>query len=158
MKLLEIVNRYSLTDVASPNTSISVFPDNSDGSLLFHWEDDETQEVFDVDAPVTINPEGSFTVTARHGGEYTFEAHVVKKVHLSDGPRDINLYDARIDTTEPNRLWLKVGKFDVLLNHTDEGIVVDVWPWVEVDAPIYPDEPLATCYAFDTDADDTISE
>ena len=67
--------------------------------------------------------------------------------------RSINLADIRLEVTEPNRLWVKVGKFDVLLNHTDEGIVVDVWPWVEPNAAILPDEPVATCYAFDSDAE-----
>lgn len=66
--------------------------------------------------------------------------------------RTIKLEDARLDV-EDNRMWVRIGKFDVLLNHTDEGIVVDVWPWVEKDALILPDEPVATCYAFDSDAD-----
>lgn len=70
--------------------------------------------------------------------------------------RAIDLKNADIFQTEPNRLWVKVGKFDILINHTDEGVVVDVWPWVEQDADIHPDKPLASCYAFDSDADEAL--
>lgn len=68
-------------------------------------------------------------------------------------PRDIDLKNARLDNEEPNRLYVKVGKFDITINHTDEGVVVDIWPWVEPNSDILPDEPLATCHAFDSDAD-----
>jgi hypothetical protein len=79
------------------------------------------------------------------------------KLFEPQGERDINLNDIRMEVTEPNRLWAKVGKFDVLLNHTDDGIVVDVWPWIPSDHPVMPDEPLGTCYAFDCDADDALN-
>jgi hypothetical protein len=69
--------------------------------------------------------------------------------------RSIKLENARLDI-EDNRMWVRIGKFDVLLNHTDEGIVVDVWPWVEADSIIHPDAPVASCYAFDSDADDAL--
>lgn len=67
--------------------------------------------------------------------------------------RSIKLTNVRLDGDEPNRLWVKVGKFDVFLNHTEEGIVVDIWPRVEPCSSIEPDEPLTSCYAYDSDAD-----
>lgn len=70
--------------------------------------------------------------------------------------RSINLSDIRLELTEPNRLWVKVGKFDVLLNHTHEGLIVDVLPWVEADGPGYAGEVLATLCVEDSDADAAI--
>lgn len=67
--------------------------------------------------------------------------------------RAIKMENIHVDSGEPNRLKVRVGKFDIRINHTDEGVVVDVWPY-----PITMlAEPLATCYAFDSDADDALS-
>lgn len=157
MNFLQIAFKYILSDANDTEETLLTFDDTSDNAIIVNWEIECSQAVFDYDAPIVFNDsDGSITVKDREGDEYTFVAFMRQEVIISDNPRAINLTDARIESTEPNRIWVKVGKFDVLLNHTDEGIVVDVWPWVEANAPILPDNPLATCYAFDTDADEAL--
>lgn len=126
------------------------FADENDGQLVGLF--------FDIGAEVVISDTdpSSFTVKDIDGDEIQFNAYTPANLTTPNVPRAINTADVRMEVTEPNRLWVKVGKFDVLLNHTDEGIAVDIWPWVEPDAAIHPDEPLASCYAFDTEADEAL--
>jgi hypothetical protein len=56
---------------------------------------------------------------------------------------------ARSEQTDMDRMYLKVGPFDVKLAKTDEGLVVDVYPWKEEGSDIV----LASTYAFDSDAE-----
>lgn len=124
------------------------FADNNDSDGLF----------FDIGAEVVISDTdpSSFTVKDIDGDDIQFNAYTPAKLFEPVGERDINLNNLRMEVTEPNRLWVKVGKFDVSLNHADEGIAVDIWPWVEPDAAIHPDEPLASTYALDTEADEAL--
>ena len=158
MNFQQIATSFTLVDENVSEASLLAFDDPGEQTVLVQWEEEQAQAEFDFDAPMTFLSNGNITVTDRDGTEHTFSAYVQQRVILSDTPRAINIADSRIEITEPNRLWVKVGKFDVLLNHTDEGIAVDVWPWVPEDAAFPPDEPLATCYAFDTDADDAVMD
>ena len=72
--------------------------------------------------------------------------------------RDINLSDIRLELTEPNRLYVKVGKFDILINHTHEGVIIDVFPWVDEDSEGYSGDALATLAVADEDADDALGK
>lgn len=134
---------------------------NTDDRITLSWADDDGAYLyFPLDAEISIHASDAsgFSVVDVEGVEIYFNAYTPAKLSEPQGPRDINLDDIRLEVTEPNRLWVKVGKFDVLLNHTDEGIAVDVWPWVPKDCSFPPDEPLATCYAFDSDADDAVMD
>lgn len=159
MKLLEICQNYTVRFNEGDDTyPVTVYSDKVDGkdAVIVWVEETGTQMTFEPDAEVTFHEKGEFSVLSEEGGEATkFIAmqRVKWNTNPNPGPRDINIEDIRLEVTEPNRLWLKVGKFDVLLNHTDEGIVVDVWPFVGEDIGSMPAEPLASCYAFDSDAD-----
>lgn len=159
MNFQEIAEKYELVDTTNAALKLTSYTDPGDNSLLVHWDEEESQAEFDLNCPVQFNDDGSVTVISREGVQHSFYAYATRKVHLSNDPRAISVSDCReaVEMTDVNRMWVKVGKFDVLLNHTDEGIVVDVWPWVEKDSAFIPDEPLATCYAFDADADDAVS-
>jgi hypothetical protein len=54
--------------------------------------------------------------------------------------------DSKEITTNYKRTWVSVGPYSVLLNRTDEGLVVDVYPINREDA-----EPLATTWVHDND-------
>lgn len=62
---------------------------------------------------------------------------------------DMNEFLASIEQTDEDRVYMRVGMFDVRLVHTDEGIVVDVYPFAEF---VRTGEPIATTYAYDADA------
>lgn len=49
-------------------------------------------------------------------------------------------------STDCRRTWVTVGPYSVLLNRTDEGLVVDVYPLSQED-----EEPLATTWVHDND-------
>ena len=68
--------------------------------------------------------------------------------------RPFKLEDTKIEQPDDDRLWIRIGKFDVRLVHTDEGIVVDIYPFGDD----YAGEPIATTYAFDVDADEALSD
>lgn len=153
--LHEIVTKYEIFDVEQQQERLEVFC-GVDNTVIMQWGD-ESQAEFRSDVEVIINEDGTFSVEDIDGNlDYTFGIKKTVKVNLSDNQRAIDLDNVRIEITEPNRMWVKVGKFDVLLNHTEEGIVVDVWPWVEANDMLTIGEPLASCYAFDVDADDAI--
>jgi hypothetical protein len=157
MNFREIAEKHRLADVKQRDVTLLTFFDPSDdNAVLVHWDEEETQATFDENTHVMFNENGTITVRDRSGDLFTFEAYATMRVLLSNEERAINLVDARIDNLEPNRMYVKVGKFDVLLNHTDEGLVVDVYPWVEVDGPGYDGFALATLCAFDSDADDAM--
>ena len=49
-------------------------------------------------------------------------------------------------TTEYRRTWVTVGPYSVLLNRTDEGIVIDVYSLSRED-----EDPLATTWVHDNE-------
>ena len=49
-------------------------------------------------------------------------------------------------TTDYRRTWVTVGPYSVLLNRTDEGIVIDVYPLGREDG-----DTVATTWAHDND-------
>lgn len=61
--------------------------------------------------------------------------------------RPIDLAQLHAEMPASNTLQLHVGKFDVRIHHTDEGVAVEVW-----DRECQAEEPLATTYAFDNGA------
>lgn len=61
-------------------------------------------------------------------------------------------FNSGAETAESDRVYVRFGLYDVTIIKTDEGIVVDVWPSTPGIAAGL-DEPLATTYAFDSDAD-----
>lgn len=69
---------------------------------------------------------------------------------------DIEQVRSTLEQTDEDRVYFRVGKFDIKVVHTDEGIVLDVFPWVEKDGASYTGECLASTYAFDSDADEVL--
>jgi hypothetical protein len=68
--------------------------------------------------------------------------------------RPIDLTVSKLEQTDDDRVYMKVGKFDIRIVHTDEGVVVDIFPW-DSDGS-YTGDCLATTFAFDSDADEAI--
>lgn len=72
------------------------------------------------------------------------------EVQVEDGhptmTRGIDLEALAIEQIAPDRLIMTVGKFDLRIRHTEEGISVDIW-----DAAGREANELACCYAFDSD-------
>lgn len=66
-------------------------------------------------------------------------------------PIDIEKVRNTLEQTDEDRIYLGVGKFDIRIVHTDEGIVVDIFPY---DEGVALGDPIATTYAFDSDADE----
>jgi len=53
----------------------------------------------------------------------------------------------KVEYTDVDRVYLAINElFDVRIIRTDEGIVIDVFPYSEL---VEVDEPVATTYAFD---------
>lgn len=46
-------------------------------------------------------------------------------------------------------VWIRCGPLSICLHVTDEGVVCDIWPAYPEDA-----EPIASAYAFFTEADE----
>lgn len=67
--------------------------------------------------------------------------------------RRINLENIKgsMEQTDEDRIYLGVGKFDIRIVHTDEGIVVDIFPYEE---GVTQGDPIATTYAFDSEVDE----
>lgn len=91
-------------------------------------------------------PANNSKTTAAHEDRYV--AVRVWSEHVTVTGRPIELLDLNAEQPEPHTLEMLIGKFDVRIHHTDEGIVVDLW-----DRECNADAPLASTYAFDSDAD-----
>lgn len=160
MQFQEILDRFLV--MSSGGECVTYYdPEEvgAEGHIVAEWGDEHSEPVrFDGSQEVTFDQHGEeFTVKALYGDTiYGFRAYTIVKFNPTDHPRAIKLEDAHVEQAEPNRLEVKVGKFDIRINHTDEGVVVDIWPWQDGDN-IVRVEPLATCYAFDSDADDALS-
>lgn len=66
---------------------------------------------------------------------------------------DIDEITRTLEKTDDDRVYLKFGPFDVRLVHTDEGMVVDIFPWREKDSTDPVGDAIATTYAFESDCD-----
>lgn len=70
---------------------------------------------------------------------------------------DIEQVRSTLEQTDEDRVYFRAGKFDIRVVHTDEGVVVDVYPWAEADGPGYTGDSLASTYAFDNEADEALN-
>lgn len=57
---------------------------------------------------------------------------------------------------DADRLYVQVGKFEVHINHTPEGVIVDVWPFSAIGD--YAGDSLSSCSAMNDDADAALEE
>jgi hypothetical protein len=60
---------------------------------------------------------------------------------------DVNLPDGDYVLTE-GAAWFKVKNFSIRISATDEGVVVDLYPYQRE-----MEEPVASCWAFDSDVE-----
>ena len=57
---------------------------------------------------------------------------------------DIDKFKASIEQTTEDRVWVGVDVFDICIIRTDEGIVVNIYPYEE---GVTHEGPIATTYA-----------
>lgn len=67
---------------------------------------------------------------------------------------DLEQLKATLEQTDDDRVYFRVGKFDVRIKHEDEGIVIDVFPWDE--EGFYTGDSLGSTYVFDAEADEAM--
>lgn len=135
MLFLVVLQNYVVLHTKSGERALHTAEDENDQiSIVFESSDGFDGLYFPLNAEVTIDPEDpcQFTVTDIDDTAVEFNAYT--PANLSGGFTTSNNPD------DPNRLNVQVGKFDVLLNHTHEGIIVDVWPHT----PDYNGESLGT--------------
>jgi hypothetical protein len=60
---------------------------------------------------------------------------------------DVNLLDGDYVLTD-GAAWFRVKNFSIRIQSTDEGVVVDLYPYLQV-----MEEPVASCWAFDSDVE-----
>lgn len=67
---------------------------------------------------------------------------------------DLDVLKATLEQTDEDRVYFRVDKFDIRVVRTDEGVVVDIYPWDEVGT--YAGGAIASTYCFDTEADEAM--
>jgi hypothetical protein len=85
--------------------------------------------------------------------KYTDEIVPVKRWDVTDGAH--NMLDIEdIEYTDNDRAYIRVNEhFDVRFVKTDEGLVIDIFA---VEGDNAGGDPIATTYAFDTEAMDVV--
>lgn len=131
-----------------PCWSIEDAEGNTDDKITLSWTDDGAYLYFPVNAEIIHDAEdpSAFTVKDIDGDTIQFNAYT--PANLSGG------FTTSFTPDDHTRLNVQVGKFDVLLNHTHEGIIVDVWP--RDPHGIYNGDSLATCAVQNDDADEAM--
>lgn len=146
-----VVNAKTTMGVLYSVTEPGEVEDGDPGNVSINYADENDGVFgiyFDLDAEIVVdeNDKSAFSVTDQSGVQHQFVAL---------NPADLTTpFKVTPNRDDPNRLNVQVGKFDVLLNHTDEGIIVDVWP--NDPAGLYNGDSLGTVAVQNDDADEAM--